>query len=303
MRGLLCEGAVASEKFSLIHAEEANYEVTAMCRLLDVSRSGYYEWRDRPVSASARRREELKVLIEHEFQRSERTYGYRRVHAQLLRTGVAVDDELVRTLMRELDLVPVQVTRRRGLTVADKQAGPIPDLVRRDFSASVPGEKMIGDITQVDTLEGPLFLATVIDCYSKAVIGWAVDERYPASLVCAAIDMAASRITLPDNAIFHSDRGSQYTSYDFADTLTKNDIRQSVGRTGICFDNAMEESFFGKLKTETVHHRRFATGAEARRELIRFIEGFYNRRRLHSALGYRPPFEVLDEWFANQSAA
>ena len=135
------------------------------------------------------------------------------------------------------------------------------------------------------------------------VIGWSVDTRYPARLVSAAIDMAAGRVTLPEDAIFHSDRGSQYTSIEFGETLDKYKIRRSVGRTGICFDNAMAESFFGKLKTEMVHHRKCATRAEARRALIQYIEGFYNPRRLHSGLGYRPPLEVLDEWFDNQLVA
>jgi putative transposase len=274
-----------------------------MCALLGVSTSGYYEWVDRPMSDRVVRREALMVRIEEEFARSDRTYGYRRIHAELVRSGVDVDDETVRILMREKGIVPVQVKKRRSLTVQDRAAGPIPDLVRRDFTASMPGEKMIGDITQIDTGEGPLFLATVIDCFSKAVIGWSVDIRYPASLVSAAIEMAAKRIPLPEGAIFHSDRGSQYTSIEFGDTLDKYKIRRSVGRTGICFDNAMAESFFGKLKTEMAHHRKFATRAEARRALIKYIEGFYNVRRLHSGLGYRPPLEVLDEWFANRLAA
>jgi transposase InsO family protein len=130
-----------------------------------------------------------------------------------------------------------------------------------------------------------------------------VDSRYPASLVSAAFEMAAKRIPLPEGAIFHSDRGSQYTSLEFGDTLDKYKTRRSVGRTGICFDNAMAESFFGKLKTEMVHHRMFATRAKARRALIKYIEGFYNARRLHSELDYRPPLEVLDEWFDNKLAA
>jgi putative transposase len=292
-----------SEKFALIDAERANFEIKMMCRLLGVSTSGFYEWRDRPLSDRALRRESIKILINEEFAKSDRTYGYRRIHAELARAGIMIDDETVRDLMRAMDLVPVQVKKRRGLTIADKDAGPIPDLVRRDFTADAPGEKMIGDITQIDTDEGPLFLATVIDCFSKSVIGWSVDTRYPASLVSAAIDMAAGRIPLPDGAIFHSDRGSQYTSTAFGETLDKYKIRRSVGRTGICFDNAMAESFFGKLKTELVHPRVFATRAEARHALIKYIEGFYNPRRLHSSLGYRPPLEVLDEWFDNQSAA
>jgi putative transposase len=292
-----------SDRYALIAAEKANHDVAMMCRLLEVSRSGFYEWCGRPLSATARRRGELTERIRSVFTDSGGTYGYRRIHAELLRAGVEVDDELVRRLMRRTGLTPVQVKRRRGLTVADAAAGPVPDLVGRDFTAEAPGEKMVGDITQIDTGEGPLFLASVIDCYSKSVIGWAVDERYPASLVCAALTMAARRIPLPDGAVFHSDRGSQYTSHDFAVLLGQHNIRQSVGRTGICFDNAMAESFFGKLKTELVHHRKFATRAEARRDIIWFIEGFYNRRRLHSGLGYRPPSEVLEEWFANRQTA
>lgn len=292
-----------SQKFELIAAEKANFEVKMMCHLLGVSTSGFYDWLGRPASASAQRRAELAILIEYEFEQSQRTYGYRRIHAQLVRKGVGVDDELVRQLMRALGLAPVQVKRRRGLTVADRAAGPIPDLLGRDFTAAAPGAKLVGDITEITTGEGPLYLATAIDCFSKAVLGWAVEERYPASLVIAALEMAAGRVTLPEGAIFHSDRGSQYTSRSFGDALGAYGIRQSVGRTGICFDNSMAESFFGKLKTEMVHHRKFATRAEARREVIRFIEGFYNRRRLHSALGYRPPFEVLEEWLDNRVAA
>jgi transposase InsO family protein len=303
MRSLLCEGAVAGEKFSLIHAEEANFGLPMMCRLLGVSRSGYYEWKNRPMSTGKRRREDLKPLIEKVFAESGRSYGYRRVHAALVRMGVDVDDELVRILMRELGLTPVQVKRRRGLTVADKAAGPIPDLVGRDFTAEEPGAKLVGDITEIKTEEGPLYLATVIDCFSKTVLGWALDVRYPAGLVCAALDMAATQIDLPAEAIFHSDRGSQYTSREFAAVLGRHGMRQSVGRTGICFDNSMAESFFGKLKTEFVHHRSFASRVEARSAVVRYIEVFYNRQRLHSALGYRPPMEVLGEWFDIRAAA
>lgn len=274
-----------------------------MCRLMGVSRSGFYDWERRAISAQEQRRELLTQHIHVVFAASRRTYGYRRVHAELVRGGVQVDDELVRRLMRRAGLFPVQVKPRRGLTVADRAAGPIPDLLTRDFTASAPGEKLVGDITQVNTGEGPVFLATVIDCYSKSVLGWSVDEHYDAELVCTAMSMAAHRIPLPSGAIFHSDRGSQYTSYNFSRLLRAENVRQSVGRTGICFDNAMAESFFGRMKTEWTHHRNFATRHEAHREIISFIEGFYNTRRLHSTLGYRPPFEVLDEWFTNTSVA
>ena len=273
--------------YRLVHAEKGNYCVEMMCRLAGMSRSGYYEWRNRGVSRAAARRAMLTEAIELVFEHSEGTYGYRRVHAELARRGIEADDDTVRQIMREHGWTPVQVKRRRSLTVADKQAAALPDLVRRDFTATVPGTKMVGDITQVDTGEGPLFLATVIDCHSKAVIGWAVDTRYPASLPIAALEMAAKRIPIRSGAIFHSDRGSQYTSADFGDALARLDMRQSVGRTGICFDNSMAESFFGKLKTERPGIGKFATRSAARREIVRYIEGFYNRRRLHSAIDYR----------------
>lgn len=292
-----------TERYACIAAEKAQFEVALMCRLLGVSRSGFYAWDRGVVSHQARRREQLTAQIRAVFATSNRTYGYRRVHAALVRAGVRVDDELVRRLMRAAGLVPVQVKPRRGLTAADRAAGPIRDLVGREFTAPRPGAKLVGDITQVNTRSGPLFLATVIDCYSKTVLGWALDEHYTAELVCTAMTMAARRIPLPQGAIFHSDRGSQYTSYVFACLLREEGVRQSVGRTGICFDNAMAESFFGKLKTEWVHRRSFATREEARREIIRYIESFYNPRRLHSALGYRAPLEALDEWFTNQQVA
>jgi len=293
-----------SQRFGFILAEKACFEITMMCRLLGVSASGFHGWVDRPASDTRRRREELAARVAEVFERSQRSYGYRRVHAELARRGVEVDDELVRQLMREQGLVPVQEkAKKRGLTRPDKAAGPIPDLVGRDFTAGAPGEKLVGDITEIATGEGPLYLATAIDCYSKAVVGYAMDERYPAELVSAALDAAAGTITIAKGAIFHSDRGSQYTSQEFGRTIEKHRMRRSVGRTGICFDNSMAESFFGKLKTEYVDHLQFETRAEARRAVIWYINVFYNRQRLHSALDYRPPFEILQEWLDSQRAA
>jgi putative transposase len=292
-----------SERYTLIAAEKAKFSVTMMCRLLNVSSSGFYDWLNRPVPPRSRRRVELAGAIHSIFEASGRTYGYRRVCAALVRAGVMVDDDLVRRVMRSEGLVPVQVKRRFRLTVADRAARPVPDLVGRDFTSTVPGVKLVGDITRLDTGQGPLFLATVIDCFSKAVIGWSIDESHSARLVCAALDTAARRVPIPTGAVFHSDRGSEYTSRDFEQTLTKHDIRQSVGRTGVCFDNAMAESFFGKLKTELAHHRTWSTRDTARRDVIAFIEGFYNPLRLHSGLGYRTPTEVLDEWLAKHQVA
>ncbi|MFE2954682.1 IS3 family transposase, partial [Embleya sp. NPDC059267] len=182
----------------------------------------------------------------------------------------------------------------RAVTTLPGDAHPrIPDLVRRDFTSDRPGTKLVGDVTYIPTWEGFLYLATVIDCHSKAVVGWAMADHYKTSLVTSALDMARSRMKMKKDAIFHSDRGSNYTSQEFARTLDHLDMRQSVGRTGVCWDNAMAESFFGALKNECLNRYVFTNHAKARREVVRYIEGFYNRRRLHSALGYRTPLEAL----------
>lgn len=290
-------------KFELIDAEKANHKIVKMCDWLEVSRSGYYEWRDRPASATAQRRDLLRDLIAGIFYEHEEVYGYRRVHAELLRRGERCSAELVRVLMRELGLLPAQV---RPFTPKLTEQGTfrgIPDLVRRDFTAVRPGVKLVGDITYIPTWEGFCYLATVIDCYSKAVVGWAMADHYRTELITEAIENAVQAFTIEKDAIFHSDRGSNYTSDEFGAVLKRLDIRRSVGRTGICYDNAMAESFFSALKNEWLKRYVFTSRAKARRAVIRYIEGFYNRRRLHSSVGYRTPFEVLDEYTALQSVA
>jgi putative transposase len=275
-----------------------------MCRWLRVSSSGYYEWRRRPQSATAARREKLKQLIVAVFEASDETYGHRRVHAALLRSGQSCSVELVRALMRELGLVPCQPRPwRHSLTDQNPAAGPIPDLVRRDFTASAPGEKMVGDITYIPTWQGWVFLATVIDCYTKAVVGWAMSDNYKTPLISNAIKMATRNHHIADGAIFHSDRGSNYTSTEFGEVLRKFGIRQSVGRTGICYDNAMAESFFAALKNERVHRTQYPTRKRAMDDVARYIELRYNSQRLHSGLGYKTPNEVHNEYLNGQRAA
>jgi putative transposase len=280
------------------------FPVVFMCVRLRVSRSGFYEWRDRAVSATAQRRADISRLVELSFAESDETYGYRRVYAELVRWDVDCSPELVRSIMRELGLVPCQPRPwRHSLTEADAGAGPIPDLVNRDFTADVPGAKMVGDITYVPTWEGWLFLATVIDCHTKEVIGWAMDDNYRTPLIAEAVQMAARNCDLLSDAIFHSDRGSNYTSADFAETLKGLDIRQSVGRTGICYDNAMAESFNASLKVERVHRTAYPTRKKAYADIAAYIELRYNTKRLHSGLGYRTPSEVRDDYLNRQSAA
>jgi putative transposase len=280
------------------------FPVVFMCVRLRVSRSGFYEWRDRAVSATAQRRADISRLVELSFAESDETYGYRRVYAELVRWGVVCSPELARSVMRELGLVPCQPRPwRHSLTEADASASPIPDLVNRDFTADAPGEKMVGDITYVPTWEGWLFLATVIDCHTKEVVGWAMDDNYRTPLIAEAVQMAARSCNLPSDAIFHSDRGSNYTSADFAKMLKELGIRQSVGRTGICYDNAMAESFNASLKVERVHRTTYPTRKKAYADIAAYIELRYNTRRLHSGLDYRTPSEARDDYLNRQSAA
>jgi putative transposase len=274
-----------------------------MCRWLGVSKSGFYEWRTRPDSATAKRQKRLRLLIKKAFDDSDGTYGYRRITEQLARWGVAAGAELVRRLMRALGLVACQPRPWRPSTTRQGAAGPIPDLVNRDFTAAAPGEKMVGDITYIPTWEGWVYLATVIDCATRKVIGWAMDDNYRTPLITSAIEMAARNLLLPEGAVFHSDRGSNYTSAEFAAVLTRLGIRQSVGRTGICYDNALAESFNAALKVERVHRTVYPTRKKAREDIARYIELRYNQRRLHSAIGYRTPQEVLNEYLNRQLAA
>ncbi|WP_329142580.1 IS3 family transposase [Streptomyces sp. NBC_01456] len=233
----MTEPCIDAEYATFTTNTEEISSVAKMCDWLEVSRSGFYEWRSRPLSATTRRREDLKLLITKSFEDSDGTYGYRRVHADLAAWGVACGPELVRDLMRELDLQACQPRPwRHSLTENDGRAGPIPDLVNRNFTADAPGKKMVGDITYISTWEGWVFLATVIDCRTKAVTGWAMDDNYKTPLIEAAIEMAARNHPLSEDAIFHSDRGSNYTSEQFARTLDRLGIRQSVGRTGICYE-------------------------------------------------------------------
>jgi transposase InsO family protein len=307
MRGVLREGSPVAGKYEFIETmrldtAECAYSVEFMCERLGVSKSGYYEWRNRPDSATAQRREELKQLIKKAFDMSDSTYGYRRVHAQLARWGRSAGLELVRLLMRELGLVSCQPKPKRW-SLTQAAAGAVPDLVGRNFTADTPGEKLVGDITYVKTGEGWLYLATVIDCCTKEVIGYAMDDNYQTPLISRAIRNAARNRKLAKDAIFHSDRGSNYMSAEFAETLKEFGLRRSAGRTGICFDNAMAESFFGALKNERVSRVTYLTRNAAQHDITRYIELWYNHKRLHSAVGYRPPREVHAEYTELRIAA
>jgi transposase InsO family protein len=291
-------------KYAFIESEEGCYPISSMCRWAKVSRSGYYDWRGRPQSATAARREILEAEVRFAFEHSDGTYGYRRVHAQLARWGTTVDPETVRAIMRELGLVACQPRPFRLTTTIAGDAATLPDLVGRDFTADAPGRKLVGDITYIRTWEGWLYLATVLDCFSKKVLGYAMADHMRTELACDALRMAARNFTFTaGETIFHSDRGTQYLSTDFAELAKELGVQRSVGRTGICYDNAWAESFNGTLKNERVYRTQYPTRERARKDIARYIELRYNQIRLHSAIEYRTPNEVESDWLEQKRTA
>ena len=292
-----------SEKYALIEAEKAKEDndmpTTRMCDVLEVSTSGFYEWVDREDSDRAARRELVAAHVRAAFDAGRGTYGFRRVHAIIAGcqdpTVASASPKLIRSIMADLGLVACQPRAWRTTTLNDGGGAPIVDHIRRDFTANTPGRKLVGDITYIRTWEGWLYLATVIDCHTRAVIGWSMADNMRTPLICDALTMAANNIDLPENAIFHSDRGSQYTSTEFAAHIAELGLTASMGRTGVCWDNALAESFFAALKNELVHRCIFTTRRKARAAIAEYIEVFYNRLRIHSTLGYKTPAEVMAE--------
>jgi len=291
-------------KYAFICGEEGNYPIDKMCLWAKVSRSGYYEWHGRGPSPSQLRRRQLSALVTWSFQDSDGTYGYRRVHAHLARLGQHADTETIRLLMRELGLVACQPRPWRPTTTVAGDAASTPDLLRRDFTAATPASKLVGDITYIRTWQGWLYLATVLDCHTKQVVGYAMADHLRTALVTDALEMAARNITIrAGETIFHSDRGCQYTSQEFAEVADSMGIRRSLGRTGTCYDNAWAESFNGTLKNERVNRTVYPTREHARIDISRYIELRYNEKRLHSALGYITPNEAQRNWLRNNRAA
>ncbi|MFI5534167.1 IS3 family transposase [Kitasatospora sp. NPDC051853] len=271
------------------------YSVAFLCRTLGISRSAYYAHRAAGTARRARRRaedllvDEIRVL--HAGSRG--AYGVPRVHAALVRAGRVVNRKRVERLMRENDIVGITRRGRRGLTRQAKRAVFAADLIRRDFNAPRPGMRLVGDMTELVTLEGKLYLATCIDLATREVIGWAMADRHRAELPVAALRMAAGRGQLERGCIMHTDRGSEYTSGEFREVIRELRMRQSMGRVGSCYDNAAAESWFALLKAE-IGTTVWATRAEARAEVFHFVEVEYNRTRLrkHPEFGYITPLET-----------
>jgi putative transposase len=287
----------------VIEAEKASYKIAWMCRLLRVPRSSFYAWHSRAETATAARRRELAAHVRRVFEAGRGAYGCRRVAAQLNREGHPCSVGLVADLMRELGLRACQPRAYKRTTVPGEQPVASPDLIGRDFTATAPGTRLVGDITYLKTSEGWLYLATVIDLATRMVTGWQLASHMRTSLVTDALAMAIAHGHIQQGAVFHSDRGAQYTSAEFTRFCQAHGVRTSVGRTGVCWDNAAAESFFAALNNEMYHRQAFPSRARARFAVADYIEVFYNRQRLHSTLGYRTPFEVLTEYQTAATAA
>ena len=263
-----------------------------MCELLEVSRSGYYQWLSAPMSTRTKENRLLDKQIQSIYKANQGNYGSPRIAIDLIKQGIKVSENRVARRMKKMHL-KAKTKKKFRVTTDSKHNLPVsPNLLQRDFSTTAINQKWVGDITYVHTQEGWLFLATVIDLHSRSVIGWSMDKRMTKSLVCNALKMALWRRKFPKGVIMHTDRGSQYCSHQYQRLLRQYGLFSSMSRKGNCWDNAIAESFFKTLKSELVYHCCFSTRVEAKREIFKYIETYYNRLRRHSALDYKTPYEV-----------
>ena len=276
-------------KFQFIAEYKEAFSIEVMCRLFCVSRSGFYAFINRPECDRARENKKLLELIKQSVKNSRQTYGYRRVHADLTSGGQKCGENKILRIMRENDLRP-KMRKKFRVTTNSKHKHPIyENHLNRGFSASVPNERWTSDITYIPTQEGWLYLAVVMDLYSRKIIGWAMSSHMKESLVLDALRMALFNRKVNSGLLLHSDRGVQYASHSYQALLTQNNIQCSMSRKGNCWDNAAMESFFHTLKTECVHHEKYETRDQAKKSVFDYIEVFYNRQRKHSYLGYVSP--------------
>lgn len=267
---------------------QASHSVSLLCETLGVSQSGYYAWRGRPLSRRTRVDRHLREHIRSAHKLSDGTYGAPRIHAELVDRGLNVGRKRVARVMRDDGLRGVSRSRFYVTTQRNERARPAPDLVDRDFNRSGPNQLWVADITHISTWSGSLFLAVVLDTWSRRIVGWAMSTTMTTDLVRSALEMAVQQ-RQPTNVVHHSDQGSQYTSLEFGGRCRQLGVQLSMGSVGDAYDNAMCESFFATLEVELLRKRTLRTPRQARMEIFRYIEGWYNTQRRHSALGYTSP--------------
>jgi putative transposase len=278
-------------KYAFIKAHAEQYPIEVMCRVLEASRSGYYEWRTGRVSPRQARREQLLVKIGAIYEDSRGNYGSPRITGALRDSGIVVNRKTVEKLMNRSGIAAKRRRKFKATTNSNHDLPIAKNLLKRKFRVKKPDQAWVGDITYVASDEGWLYLATCIDLFSRKVVGWSMSSRMTADLVVDAFRMATFRQKRRAPRIMHSDRGSQYASDAFRAELKRHGCKQSMSRKGNCWDNAVAESFFGTLKTELIHQVKFKTREEARLSIFDYIEMFYNKRRLHSYLNYVSPDE------------
>ena len=284
-------------RFAWIKTHEGDWPTALMCRVLKASRSGYYAWKDRPMSHRAKRRNELVEHVRQAHADSRRIYGSPRVYRQLKDQGVACCQNTVAKLMRDNGLASKMKKAFKIKTTDSRHDHAVaPNTLDQKFEQAQANQAWAGDITYIPTHEGWLYLAVVLDLYSRRVIGWAMADHLKASLAIEALAMAIDQRRLPDggSVLHHSDRGVQYACDAYRTMLEAHDLGCSMSRTGNCYDNAVVESFFGTLKTELTHHEDYQTRQQARQSIFEYIEVFYNRQRKHSSLGYVAPAQYED---------
>jgi len=277
-------------KYQFIAAHRTEFKITVMCGVLEVSRSGYYAWLKRPLSPQKMANQSLTQQIKQIHQHSRQTYGSPRIQAELAAQGFRCGHNRVARLMRQAQVWAKQKRKFKVTTTDSAHTYPVaPNLLNQNFTTSQSNEKWLADITYIPTAEGWLYLAAVLDLYSRRIVGWAMSDSLERPLVITALQMAVQRRQPAPGLLHHSDRGSQYASDDYQAWLTHYQICGSMSRTGNCYDNAPMESFFGSLKTELVHHCHYLSKAEAKTSIFEYIELFYNRFRRHSALLFLSP--------------
>lgn len=281
--------------YEFIAAHAGAYDVKRMCQALEVTRSGYYAWLSRPMGVREQANRELAKHIHQEYEYSRQTYGSPRIQAALQRKGMVCSRKRVARLMRMQGIAARKPKKRHPITT-QRQPGavPAPNLLHRDFSAEAPNLKWVTDITYIDTAEGWLYLASVLDLFSRRVVGWAMADHMETTLVEAALGMALVRRQPAAGLLHHSDQGSQYTSLAYQQCLLDHHLQASMSGVGNCYDNAVMESFFATLKAECATGQ-FDSRSEARTAIFEYMEVWYNRQRLHSALGYLSPVEFEEK--------
>lgn len=278
-------------RYCFIQAEKAQYPVKVLCRVMAVARSGFYAWCHRPMNRRAQQNQQLLAQIQLCHRESKGCYGSPRIHRDLCAQGLRISRHRVARLMRRHDIRGVC---RRRVPHRPRTASPAmvaANVLQRDFTAIQPNQKWAGDITYIPTREGWLYVAVLLDVYSRRIIGWAMAERVTTELTTTALTMALQHRQITVGLLHHSDRGSQYAAEAYQQQLLEQGIQCSMSRPGNCWDNAVVESFFATLKTELIHRQRFQTRREAQSAIFAYVEGFYNRRRRHSTLKYLSPVE------------